>query len=310
MPPAKGQAGPLPDATYEKNFEMTSLNLSHLTTFRLVVARGSFSAAADALGLTQPAVSLHVRQLEQSVRARLVERNARGVTATTAGLALLAHSENISQAVDDALRAVHEVSQEVSGQVRIGTGATACIHLLPPVLHTLREKWPLLQPGVTTGNTVDIVRAVEENRLDIGLVTLPVNSRQLVVSHCRDEEFVLICRAGEQITACSPESLHALPFVAFEAGSGTRALIESWFASSGLNVSPVMESGSIEAIKRLVSAGLGVSIVPKMAVENARDREGLAVCSLTPALHRQLAIVMRPDKILSRGIAEVVRLLA
>ncbi|MGU3416164.1 LysR family transcriptional regulator [Enterobacteriaceae bacterium C34A] len=289
---------------------MTPLNLSHLATFRLVVARGSFSAAADALGLTQPAVSLHVRQLEQFVRTRLVERSGRGVAATAAGLALLAHTENISQAVEDALHAVHEVSQEVSGQLRIGTGATACIHLLPPILHALREKWPLLQPGVTTGNTVDIVRAVEENRLDIGLVTLPVNSRQLVVSHCRNEEFVLICRSGEPIPACTPESLRALPFVAFEVGSGTRALVEHWFASGGVNLSPVMESGSIEAIKRLVSAGLGVSIVPKMAVEDAREREGLEVCSLSPGLYRQLGLVMRPDKIQSRGMAELIRRLS
>lgn len=288
---------------------MTSLNLSHLATFRLVVGRGSFSAAADALGLSQLAVSLQIRQLEQSLRARLVERTGRGVTATAAGLALLAHSERISQAVDDAVRAVSEVSQDVSGQVRIGTGATACIHLLPPALQYLRETYPSLQVGVTTGNTVDIVRAVEENRLDLGLVTLPVSSRQLVVNRCREEEFVFICRSGKGGMPISPDGLCALPWIAFEEGSGTRLLIDSWFSASGLTISPVMESGSIEAIKRLVRAGLGVSIVPKMAVENAFDSEGLEVHSLMPLLHRQLAFVMRPDKILSRGMAEVIRLL-
>lgn len=289
---------------------MNSLNLTHLATFRLVVGRGSFSAAADALGLSQPAVSLQIRQLEQTVRARLIERTARGVAATAAGLALLSHSEKISQAVEDALRAVSEASAQVSGQVRIGTGATACIHLLPPVLQNLRETFPLLQVGVSTGNTLDIVRAVEENRLDLGLVTLPVNSRQLAISQCREEEFVFIRQAGEIAHSTSPEGIHPLALIAFETGSGTRMLIDNWFAASGLMVSPVMESGSIEAIKRLVRAGLGVSIVPRMAVENANDREGLDVCSLTPVLHRQLAIVMRPDKILSKGMAEVVRQLS
>lgn len=289
---------------------MTSLNLNHLATFRLVVGRGSFSAAADALSLSQPAVSLQIRQLEQALRARLVERTGRGVTVTAAGLALLAHSEKISQAVDAAVRAVSEVSQEMSGQVRIGTGATACIHLLPPALRYLRETYPSLQPGVTTGNTVDIVRAVEENRLDLGLVTLPVSSRQLVVNHCREEEFVFICREGEGAMPVSPDRLHALPWIAFEEGSGTRLLIDSWFSASGLAISPVMESGSIEAIKRLVRAGSGVSIVPQMAVESACDREGLEVHSLMPVLRRQLVFVMRRDKILSKGMAEVMRLLS
>jgi DNA-binding transcriptional LysR family regulator len=310
MPHVESQAEAPTNTPYEKNFEMTPLNLSHLATFRLVVGRGSFSAAADALGLSQPAVSLQIRQLEQSVRARLVERTGRGVMATAAGLVLLAHSDRISHAVDDAMRAISEVSQEVSGQVRVGTGATACIHLLPPVLHHLRKTYPLLQVGVMTGNTVDIVRAVEENRLDLGLVTLPVSSRQLVVNHCREEEFVFICRAGDDIIAPSPDRLYSLPMIAFEAGSGTRILIDNWFAASGLTVTPMMESGSIEAIKRLVKSGLGVSIVPQMSVADAQDSEGLAVYSLTPVLHRQLAVVMRPDKILSKGMAEIIRLLS
>lgn len=184
------------------------------------------------------------------------------------------------------------------------------VFLLPPALHYLRETYPSLQVGVTTGNTVDIVRAVEENRLDLGLVTLPVSSRQLVVNRCREEEFVFICRAGEGTMPFTPDSLHACPLIAFEEGSGTRLLIYSWFSASGLAISPMMESGSIEAIKRLVRAGLGVSILPQMAVESAFDREGLEVHSLIPILHRQLAFVMRPDKILSRGMAEVIRLLS
>ena len=266
---------------------MTTLNLGYLATFRLVIQRGSFSAAADALGISQPAVSLQIRQLEQFLQTRLVERTGRGIKATAAGQALLAHGERIQLA-----------------------GATACIHLLPPLLEKLRRDYPLLRVGVTTGNTLDIVRAIEENRLDMGLVTLPVSGRALDVMPVMDEEFVFIA-SQEQLEAFrdfSPEALHAQPLIAFESGSGTRALIDGWFAANGLAIAPVMQLGSIEAIKRMVRAGLGYSIVPRMAVEKDVDREGLCVMSLTPMLQRQLAVVMRQDKILSKGIAAIIRL--
>ncbi|MFT3503541.1 LysR family transcriptional regulator [Klebsiella pneumoniae] len=280
---------------------MTTLNLGNLATFRLVVQRGSFSAAADALGISQPAVSLQVRQLEQFLQTRLLERTGRGIKATAAGMALLAHSEQIDRAVNSAVQSVSAFSQEVNGSLTLGTGATACIHLLPP----------LLQQGVTTGNTLDIVRAVEENRLDLGLVTLPVQGRSLAVTAMLDEEFVTIyaSRETEMPAVYTPAELQAQPLIAFEAGSGTRDLIDRWFRSAGLAVTPVMQLGSIEAIKRMVRAGLGYSIVPRMAVERVEDRDGLRVHSLAPRLYRQLAVVMRQDKIVTKGIAEMLRLL-
>lgn len=287
---------------------MTTLNLAHLATFRLVIQRGSFSAAADVLGISQPAVSLQIRQLEHFLRSRLLERTGRGVKATAAGLALLTHGERIEQVVEETLRSLDAFSHEVSGTVSLGTGATACIHLLPPLLQQLRETYPLLKVGVTTGNTPGVVRAIEENRLDLGLVTMPVSGRGLEITPILDEEFVCIS-AQEEECEPTPDSLHILPLIAFESGSGTRALIDAWFQASGLQPEPVMQLGSIEAIKRMVRAGLGYSIVPRMAVEQVADREGLCVLSLTPVLHRQLAIVMRQDKILSKGISGLIRLL-
>lgn len=290
---------------------MTTLNLGYLATFRLVIQRGSFSAAADVLGISQPAVSLQIRQLEQFLQTRLVERTGRGIKATAAGQALLVHGERIEQAVDETLRSVRAFNHDVSGTITLGTGATACIHLLPPLLQQLRSDYPLLRVGVTTGNTLDIVRAIEENRLDMGLVTLPVSGRALDVMPVMDEEFVFIASQAQQamFTDLRPDALHTLPLIAFESGSGTRALIDGWFEASGLTIAPAMQLGSIEAIKRMVRSGLGYSIVPKMAVEQKADREGLCVSSLSPVLQRQLAVVMRQDKILSKGISCIIRIL-
>ncbi|MCY3510660.1 LysR family transcriptional regulator [Klebsiella michiganensis] len=291
---------------------MMTLNLGNLATFRLVVQRGSFSAAADLLGLSQPAVSLQIRQLEQFLQTRLLERTGRGIKATAAGIALLAHSERIELAVGAAVQSVSEFNRDISGSITLGTGATACIHLLPPLLQTLHQDHPLLTVRVTVGNTLEVVRAIEENRLDLGLCTLPANGRSLAVTPVLDEEFVGIFSDAQDDppSPLTPEVLQSLPLIAFEAGSGTRELIDGWFRHNGMMVVPVMQLGSIEAIKRMVRAGLGYSIVPRMAVEDPQDRVGLNVQSLTPRLYRQLGIVMRQDKIISKGIAEVLRLLS
>jgi len=287
---------------------MTKLNLDHLATFKLVISRGSFSGAAEALGLSQPAVSLQIRQLEQALQVRLIERTGRGIRPTSAGLTLSEHCINIDAVINTAIESVSRHSDEITGTVTLGTGATACIHLLPPLLQKIRQTHPLLKVDVRTGNTSDIVRSVEENRIDIGLVTLPAAGKCLSINPLGTDEFVIIMEQDTAEQSAEPMSagdLLPLPLIIFEPGSGTRALIDDWFRCSGHIPSPVMELGSIEAIKKMVSAGLGYSIVPRMSVTTMEDRRGLSLCSMTPPLHRSLGIVMREDRVISRGMSEI-----
>ncbi|MEB0079142.1 LysR family transcriptional regulator [Pseudomonas sp. CCI3.2] len=287
---------------------MQRLNLNHLHTYSCVIACGSFSAAGEKLGLTQPAVSLQIRQLEQRLNVRLIERVGKRIKATSPGNLLLEHVIHIDAAVEHALLDLATHAQEVAGIIAIGTGATACIHLLPPILQTLRQQFPALEVRVSIGNTESVVKAVEENRLDLALVTLPATGRSLAVTPLMDDVFVAIFSAEEtqlpeQVT---PATLIPYPLVVFEAGSSTRALINQWYAESGIRIKPVMELGSIEAIKEMVAAGLGYSIVPSLSVAAAHHRRGLQVRRLTPALTRTLGIVLRQDKPLSKALHQVV----
>ncbi|WP_150568451.1 LysR family transcriptional regulator [Pandoraea morbifera] len=286
---------------------MRRLNLDQLHTFAEVIDAGSFSAAAARLDLSQPAVSLQVRQLEQRLGVRLIERVGKRLKPTSAGLTLLEHARRIDAVVDDAMQAVSSHARGVAGEVAIGTGATACIHLLPPMLRAMRKRHPKLDIRVSTGNTDGVVSAVTENRLDIGLVTLPAAGRSLHITPVLDDAFVAIAPAGDAdwVDEVSPQTLAARPMVAFEAGSSTRALIDEWFLRQGLRVRPVMALGSIEAIKEMVAAGLGYSIVPRMSVSTAHYRRGLRISTLNPSLTRTLAIVVRQDKPLTPGLRKV-----
>lgn len=284
---------------------MRGLNLDHLRTFALVVELGSFSAAAERGGVTQPAVSLQIRQLERRFGLKLVERIGRRAGPTAAGLELLTHIRVIDAALAQAEQAMTAHASQVSGRIRLGTGATACTYLLPPVLAELRRRFPALDVVASTGNTADMLRALENNTLDMGLVTLPAPGRMFQVTPVMEDEFVAIFPANDPggiPAVVTPQTLALRPLVLFEPGARTRRLVDDWFEAAGVAAKPVMELGSTEAMKEIVAAGLGCAVLPKLAVTGAGQRDALVVRSLTPRLSRDLAIVLRRDKPLSHGL--------
>lgn len=287
---------------------MASLNLDQLRAFAEVVERGSFSAAAEHLGLTQPAVSLRVRQLERALGLPLIERVGKRATPTAAGSELLTHAGRIQETVELALQSLAPYTSGTTGRVRLGTGATACIYLLPPILRDLRRRFPALELVVRTGNTADLVKLIEENRLDLGLVTMPTAGRAFEVTPVRNDDLVVIAPAGDEslparVTAAV---LANRPLVLYEPGGATRRIIDHWFARANLAVKPIMELGSVEAIKELVGAGLGYAILPSTALPADRERAALTVRPLAPALRRRLALVRRRDKPLHHGLQETI----
>ncbi|OCP01757.1 MULTISPECIES: LysR family transcriptional regulator [unclassified Ensifer] len=283
---------------------MSALNLDYLRTFALVAELGSFSAAAERLGLTQPAISLQVRALEKQLGVRLVERVGRTARPSAAGAELLAHVDRIEAVTSQALEAVARHARGVFGRVRIGTGATPCAFLLPPLLAGLKRRFPDLDITVTTGNSADIVRAVDENLLDIGLVTLPVAGRIFDIEPLLEERFAAIAPLGTDL----PDSVTAAilakyPMILYEPGANTRRITDDWLMSGGTNVKPLMSFGSVDAIKEMVAAGLGAALVPEIALRT-EDRERLEVRPVSPPFSRRSALVLRRDKRLDRALRE------
>ena len=175
---------------------MRGLNLDQLRTFADVVARKSFSAAAERRGISQPAVSLQVRGLERRFGVKLIERVGRRVVPTAAGEEVLARMRAVEAALDAIAEAMLPHASGTAGRVRIGTGATACIYLLPPILRRLRERMPRLEIRVETGNTPDILKQLEENALDVALVTKPAPGRSFATRPAYDDELVAIFPSG------------------------------------------------------------------------------------------------------------------
>ena len=272
------------------------LNPAHVRTLAEVVRRGSFSRAAEDLHLSQPAVSLHIRQLEDRAGCPLVERVGKRAVATRAGQLLLEHAQRAFGELEAARQALHGLRGIVAGRVSLGTGATASIHLLPPVFRKLRGRYPALELVVITGNSPEIAAGVASGRIDVGVVTLPVSGRSLAIAPLVIDPLVAIApptREWRRARALTPKELARHPLIVYESGGTIRRVIDEWFRRGGAAPRVAMELGNEEAIKKLVGASLGLSLAPCMAVA-AEVRAGiLAAIPLSPPLARRLAVVTR-----------------
>ena len=288
-------------------------NPAHVRTLQEVVRRGSFSRAAEDLHLSQPAVSLHIRQLEDKVGHALLERVGKRAFATRAGEILLAHAERAFAELDAAQQALSALDGTVGGKVRLGTGATASIHLLPPVLRRLRARYPAVELVIVTGNSREMAAAVAASQLDLAVVTLPVSGRALAVEPLRVDPLVAIAPATAPWRRHAPLTAVELarhPLILYERGGTIRQVIEAWFRRAGAVPHVAMELGNAEAIKKLVEAGLGLSLSSSIAVAAEVKAGALAAIALRPPLARRLAIVRRRDKPESPALRVVLAALA
>jgi DNA-binding transcriptional LysR family regulator len=277
-----------------------------MRTFLTVVESGSVSTAARMLNLTQPAASQQLRELERCLRVRLLDRAGGRNIPTAAGTALLEPARRAQAATGDAMAVASAYRAGETGRVRLGTGATACIHLLPAVLAAAKQRMAGLEMVVATGSSSTIIRQVELGELDLGLVTLPVAaSRALsVIRLLADPLVALIPQAmADTNETIGVAQLSTLPLILYEQSGSTRALIDGWFRRSGMTPVPAMQLDSVESIKVLVSGGLGASIIPLMSL--SRPVADTVIRRLRPGLTRHLALVLRREKVVDRGLRVV-----
>ena len=184
------------------------------------------------------------------------------------------------------------------GQVRIGSSTTALIYHLPPVLERLRKEHPNIELVVTTGTTSGVVDRIIRNEIDLGVASLPISERLLDVVPLKSEPLVAIFspRVRNLPARVTPQFLLQHPLLLEFARAQVRALIMDWLAGGGTEARPAMELDNLEAVKRMVAAGLGASIVPAAAISQMDAGLSLVSRPLKPVLTRTLALVQRRDK--------------
>ena len=316
------------------------VELTPLRYFRAIAQHGHMTRAARALGVSQPALSAMLKKLEGEVGAELLHRTGRGVELTEAGRVFLQHAEDALRRADAGVQAVRELVGLERGSIRVGGGATATTYLLPPVVGAVRRKHPGLRFYVREQGSNAVAAAVLSGELDLGIVTLPMSEglgEELLTIPLVEDELRLIVpgkietrRATEDHGGGARKSakgaakmgamgrigpigtaggfrwkeLAGVPVVAFEAGTAVREIVDQQSLKHGVVLSVVMELRSIESIKQMVAAGIGVGFVSRFAL---KEGEGLACRD--GGIGRKLAIVRRRDRVPSTAVQEFERVL-
>jgi len=251
---------------------MASLENFRMVVFRTVAEQLSFRKAAEELYLTQPAVSLQIKALEEDLGVQLFDRTGSRIALTPAGKMLLHYAEQVSALLTRAEQEVSTLSGEHAGHLALGASTTIAQYVLPRLLSEFRREHPRVQPTLISGNTERIVGAVVQQQIALGFIEGPAHSRDVKTEPFLVDELVLIVPAAHEwaeraSVACA--EITGTPLLMRERGSGTRRVIEIALERQHVKraaLQIVMELDSVEAIKSAVEAGLGAGFVSRWAI--------------------------------------------
>ncbi|HWG03999.1 MAG TPA: LysR substrate-binding domain-containing protein [Beijerinckiaceae bacterium] len=248
------------------------MNLHLLRIFKEVAERGSFTQAAEALRISQPAVSKGVRELEAQLGSPLLERGAGGVRPTAIGLTVLAHARPLfaaEKATEEMLRAISGLE---AGSLAIGASTTVAIYFLPLYVGRFHQKHPHVAIELHSANTRDIAQLLKQREIDIAIVEGPVSDPEFVVTPWQSDELIAVVGRGHKLASTTrPLAVSELEsefLVLREMGSGTREVVMNALTAAGISPQRTMTVNSTEAVKRLVASGVGMAIVSAAAAQD------------------------------------------
>lgn len=293
---------------------MATLENFRLVVFRAVAGLLSFRKAAEDLYLTQPAVSLQIKALEEDLGVQLFDRTGPRIALTAAGNKLLEYAERGRALLAEAEDAVTSLGGEHSGYLALGASTTIAQYVLPRLLAEFRRQNPRIKVTVVSGNTEHIVDAVVQQKVALGFIEGPAQNRDVKTEPFLVDELVLIVPAAhewaERVSIPCAE-IGSTPLVMRERGSGSRRVVEMALEKHGLKRSQlqiVMELDSTEAIKSAVEAGLGVGFVSRWAIiKDQRPGSSFRIVEIEGMRVRRDFLVAYPSGPGPQGLAQEFR---
>ena len=257
------------------------MDLRQLEILQAIAETGSFTACGRKLHVSQSAISRQILLLEAELGEPLFLRVGRQVRMTAAAESLVQLGQRVFQDVRETVGAITDRTRELRGTLRLSGGMTVCLYVFPPLLKQLRRVHPQLDVRLRVATADRSVEEIRAGRIDVGLLTLPIEESDLVSLPVLREELLVVTpprhplARRQQLLA---DDLANYPFVLFEPGSATRQVIDRFFASEKIVPTVVMDTENVEIIKAMVKTGVGISIVPYQAV--AREvRSGQVFCA-------------------------------
>ena len=284
-----------------------------LQVFHAVAKHLSFTKAAEALFMTQPAVTFQIRQLEEHFDTRLFDRAHGRIALTAAGQVALEYAEKIlgmSAELDTRLK---EMSGQVAGPLLIGASTTIAEFMLPQVLGEFKSRYPGVVPRLFVANSEAVQARIAERTLDLGFIEGESHLPSLVTDTCSEDELQVVCAPSHPLAkagSVAPKALTEHAYISREPGSGTREVIDHYLQKAGVPpdaLQVVMELGSPEALKGLAATGLGFAIMSRATVAKETQLGQLVRIPLAPRLTRHLSVVYPKERFHSRLVNSFVQ---
>ncbi|KEA61696.1 RuBisCO operon transcriptional regulator CbbR [Marinobacterium lacunae] len=253
---------------YTLNQLLNRLSFRQLQVFRTVYVRQNYSRAAEELGLTQPAVSAQIRQLEQTLGQPVFEYVGKQLYVTAAGEQLMLAVRAIFADLERLQMELAELQGQVRGELRLAAVSTAQ-YVVPYLLEGFLKQYPQIEVRLRVVNRAQAVERLNENRDDLVIMGMVPDSRSLSSMPFLDNEMVPVVRADDPLlhqANLTPQGFLDAGLLIREPGSGTRHALEDWCSRRRLSLKPKMELGSNAAIRHGIIAGLGVAVLPKLSI--------------------------------------------
>lgn len=282
------------------------MNLSWLRTFIFIVEKKSLTKAAQALHLTQPAVSKQLNSLEKLYGISLLHRTSRNVNVTEAGKIVYDYSKQILAKVNESKVAVQALQEELSGSLVFGASTIPGEYILPAALGRFQELHPQVIAKLEIADSTEIGQLIMDGKLEAGMIGALLDNPLLCQEHIVDDELVVIASSRHHLAnerSLIFEDILEEPLIVREAGSGTQLVIEHKLKEKDITPDRLnvrLELGSTAAVVNAVAAGLGISLVSRFAVENRINAEDIAALDIEDLpLQRGLYFVTRRDQVIS-----------
>ncbi len=285
------------------------MDFDQLTTFVQVAKLKSFSKAGQKVFRSQSAVSAQIRQLEQAYHAKLLDRSAKSVELTPAGVVLFEFAERLLRLRDESMQVVADRGNVVQGPVAFGANEATCLYLLPDILAEFQRRYPLVQISIYRNFSHKILQRLEDGALDLGIVTLPLKSPNLKIHTINRDRLRFMVSAKNPMAQRSHVTLEEVassPLI-FPKTGFTRQVLDKLFRPYRSRLRIAMELPSIGMIKTFVAADVGISIISESF---ARDQVKSGEVKLLNVegfdMYRELALVYRRDRSLPRAVQALI----
>lgn len=266
--------------------------------------QGSFTRAAKEHFVTQPAVSIALRKLEDELGQRLYRIEGRTVLFTHAGEIALDYARRLSNLESELFQRMGDLGELRKGRISLGTIDAASIYVLPEVFSLFRERYAGIDVKLEISSTMILVEKMDSGQLDLVIGTIPVGGeREHEIFPIFSESLLVIAPPGHPLVghgAISAGRLSGHPFISFHEGSITRRIVERVFAEKGVDPAITMAIDNPEAIKRLVSSGLGLAVLPRRVVQGELAEGTLAALDVKGLrIERNLGLILRSEQYIS-----------